>query len=176
MPLYNILLLTSLCNHKWKVRAAVWTLTDGRGDASHGAGPGKVTGHGRCLGRGCCLSRRRLLLHLPVALTQVEHLAGDRDKRWGMTRRRSWTQQHRHSLHSWDGFRWMMQLKANAEHIFLRLWRLQLNIISSTWEHYFFTMAQSSSHQSLNHIMTGLLVSGFLHILTNGFPGLFHDF
>ncbi|TNN81220.1 hypothetical protein EYF80_008554 [Liparis tanakae] len=51
------------------------------GDASHGAGPGNVTGHGRRLGRGCCLSGRRLLLHLPVALTQVEHLAGDGDKR-----------------------------------------------------------------------------------------------
>lgn len=56
-------------------------LTDGRGDASHRSRPGNVPGHGSRLGCSCCLSGGRLLLHLPVTLTQVKHLAkGGEDK------------------------------------------------------------------------------------------------
>lgn len=60
--------------------AAVRTLTNGRGDASHRARPGNVPGHCCRLGCSCCLSCCCLLLHLPVALTQVKHLAGDKTK------------------------------------------------------------------------------------------------
>lgn len=49
-------------------------LTDGGSDASHRARPRDIPGHGGCLSRGCRLGRRCLLLHLPVALTQVKHL------------------------------------------------------------------------------------------------------
>ena len=53
-------------------------LTDGRSDAPHGARSWDVPGHGCSLGRRRRLRRGGLLLHLPVALTQVKHL-GDRE-------------------------------------------------------------------------------------------------
>lgn len=65
-------------NPCWRVSASVTTLTYGRGDTSHRAGPGNVPGHCCCLGCSCCLSCCCLLLHLPVTLTQIKHLAGDK--------------------------------------------------------------------------------------------------
>lgn len=58
-------------------RSTIRALTDGRGDASHRAWPRDVPGHRRRLGCSRRLSRGGLLLHLPVTLTQVEHLTGD---------------------------------------------------------------------------------------------------
>lgn len=55
-------------------------LTDGGGYAAHRPWPRDVPGHRRRLGCGRRLSRGGLLLHLPVALTQVEHLPGDDTK------------------------------------------------------------------------------------------------
>lgn len=51
-------------------------LTNSRSDPPHWSRSRYVSGYGGGLGRGCCLSCSRLLLHLPVALTKVEHLAG----------------------------------------------------------------------------------------------------
>lgn len=56
----------------------VWSLTDGRGDATHGARPRDAAGHSSGLSCGCSLGSGRLLLHLPVALAQVKHLGGTR--------------------------------------------------------------------------------------------------
>lgn len=62
----------------WGLKGAVATLTDGRGDASHRSRSGNVPSHCSRLSCSCCLSCGRLLLHLPVALTQVKHLAEDK--------------------------------------------------------------------------------------------------
>lgn len=51
-------------------------LTDSRSNPSHRSRSWYVSGHGSRLGRGGCLSCSRLLLHLSVALTEVEHLTG----------------------------------------------------------------------------------------------------
>lgn len=87
-------LISTFCNTCWRVSAAVGTLTDGRGDASHRAWPGNVPGHRCCLGCSCCLSCRCLLLHLPVALTQVKHLAGDKTNAKIWWQDNEWTLKH----------------------------------------------------------------------------------
>ena len=51
-------------------------LTDGGGDAPYAPRAGDGPHHRRSLGRRRRLGRGRLLLHLSVALPQVEHLEG----------------------------------------------------------------------------------------------------
>jgi len=64
--------------HRSRSNAACEGLTDCRCDASHAARPGDVSSHGGRLHSRCSLSRGGLLLHLPVALPQVKHLANTR--------------------------------------------------------------------------------------------------